>query len=87
MLKTLWKHSVNKSTYKTRKESTPMSDNRTMISQIDICYSVEYYNHKVKTFWGGKKAYTYPIKRKDLYLWIEFMEQINDMDDDEIRKS
>ena len=87
MLKHLWNHSVNKSRRTTRTTSTPKSDNAVLVTEIDLCYSTEYNNWKVKTFWGTKKAYTYPIKPYRVNQYIEFMETISTMEDEEFSRS
>ncbi len=85
MINRLHTHSVNKSTNKTRTTSTPESDGLTMLSEIDVCYSIEYYNYKVKTFWGRSKAYTYPIKESEYYMWTELTEYMRTMSDNQIK--
>ena len=84
MLDTLHEFSWNKPSKKGQENTTPAMDERSMISQIDVCYSIEYYNFKVKTFWESKKAYTYPIKHTDIDKWIELMVELPTLDDNEI---
>jgi len=62
--------------------STPKSDGKKELSEIDICYSHQYDSWFIKTFWGTKKAYRYNVKRKYMDVWLEFMERLSETDDE-----
>ena len=85
MLKELHSKSINKQKREKRTSSTPKQDECKLISEIDVCYSIEYYNHKVKTFWDGKtKAYTHPIRADMVNEWNEFKDSLQEYEDDEL---
>ncbi len=84
MLRILHTRSINKSTNKLRTKSTPSSDDRVNLTEINICYSIEYFNHKIKTFWDGAKAYTYPIKSSEVDSWNELISELPILSDEDI---
>ncbi len=81
---TLYSKSKNTNKVKSRIVTTPESNDRSEISEIDLCYNAEYDNWFIKTFWGSKKAYRYTIRYSDLNEWIEFLEWCCDNNNDEL---
>ena len=62
--------------------TTPETDGKKIMSEIDVCYNIEYDNWFIKTFWGSKKAYRYKIRLKDRPEWDEFIECLFEMNED-----
>ena len=84
IIDTLHKKSTNKARIKVRTTSTPKSDERVSISEIDICFNAEYDGWFIKSFWGTKKAYRYRIRPCDINEWTDFMLWLFENNNDEL---
>ena len=84
MLFTLRNKSRNHSKLKNCGYTTPKTDDRTVLSEMDISYSVSYDSWFIKTFWDGKKSYRYNIKLGHLDEWSEFQMMLSEVENDDL---
>ena len=69
--------SINKQKVKEGLKTTPKSDDKSIISEIDLCHNIEYGSWFIKTFWGSKKAYRYTINYTDINLWLDYIDELS----------